>query len=141
MANSIFVPLGRPPASLAEIKSWIANASSEFGLPAPDIKFDKKSDDSSVESDFIVVQGVEYAQHCWISISTISDELTGEVGLPVLVDVKTRLSWPYAAIVAYAFCRFGGRVVLNDALELNGEPTYSADSLKAYLVKEFTSQT
>lgn len=77
-----------------------------------------------------MVEGAEKNDQCWVSVSESSPELTGDSDCGILVDVKTRLNWVFAAIVAYAFCKFAGHTVFNDACELDGKESYTAASLE-----------
>ncbi|WBS01535.1 hypothetical protein OU994_25175 [Pseudoduganella sp. SL102] len=102
-----------------------------FALPAPGIWLDNNDTFSSALADgFIVIEGQEDNDRCWVSISRCATDVTGDEECSLLADVKTRGSWLFARGVAYAFCKAWGRIVFNDAGELDGEERYSAEPLK-----------
>jgi hypothetical protein len=131
MSNSMFVPILKLPSDVEEIRSLIGDAFVYFGLPKPRVWLDGKNAKSqSLMDGFVMVEGAEKNDQCWVSISDCSPELTGDSDCAILVDVKTRSSWVSAGIVAYAFCKFAGRTVFNDACELDGKGSYTAASLE-----------
>lgn len=130
MSNSMFVPLLEMPPDIDTVASIIQSAFSEFQLCPPKIWVDSRSSPStSVADGFIMIEGNQAGDECWVSLSTCSSELTGDDACSVLADVKTRGSWTFAAVVAYAFCKYSGRIIFNDAGELDGQESYSAASL------------
>jgi len=131
MANSMFVPILKLPSDVEEIRSLIGDAFVYFGLPMPRVWLDGKNAQSqSLMDGFVMVEGAEKNDQCWVSISECSPELTGDSDCAILMDVKTRSSWVFAGIVAYAFCKFAGRTIFNDACELDGKESYTAASLE-----------
>jgi len=136
MANSMFIPLLRMPSSIDEVSTFIQAAFMKFGFPAPKIFFDNKTSTSiSLEDGFIMVEGHNLESQCWVSIIKCAAELTGDGEHSFLADVKTRGSWIFSGVVAYAFCKFSGRIIFNDAGELNGQESYTAESLKELIEK------
>jgi len=131
MANSMFVPLLRLPSGIDEVRSFIDSAFAEFNLPLPMVRFENKESPPVLLTDgFFFIEGIKEGDQCWVSVSRCSKELTGDEECSILADVKTRGSWIFAGIVAYAFCRAVGHIVLNDAGELDGQESYNAESLR-----------
>ena len=134
MANSMFVPISTMPADLDEVRSIIASGFSELSFPEPTIKAEFPNPDKGTLKDaFILVTGDVDLNGCWISINDWPEDLTGADRRKFMVDIKTRGDWTFAGGVAFAFCRFAGRVVFNDACELDGQETYTAESLRHVL--------
>jgi len=136
MANSMFVPIERHPSGIDEIKNSLSIVFSEFNQPVPTIRQEvEASSNVNLDSGFLIIEGLGEGHHCWASISRCGSELTGLPNCELMVDIKTRGSWFFAGIVAYAFCRSAGTVIFNDACELDGRETYTADSIKKVLHK------
>jgi hypothetical protein len=131
MSNSMFIPLLQMPADINEIASVVNSAFSEFNLPPSKIWLDSKDSlSTSLTDGFVMIEGAEDYNQCWLSISRCAAELTGDDECSILADVKTRGNWIFAGVVAYALCKIWGRTVFNDAGELDGQESYSAESLK-----------
>jgi hypothetical protein len=131
MSNSMFVPLLRMPADISEVSFHINAAFLDFNLASPRVWFDNIGSSSALLTDgFIMIEGNKDGDQCWVSISRCAAELTGDDECTILADVKTRGSWAFAGVVAYALCKMAGRTIFNDAGELDGQETYSAESLK-----------
>ncbi|QBE61742.1 hypothetical protein [Pseudoduganella lutea] len=136
MANSIFVPALRMPTDILELSSVINFAFAELGFLTPSVRIDKQGRESlSLTDGFIMIEGQHDKDQCWVSIGRCDPKFTGDAECCILCDVKTRGSWLFAAVVAYAFCKAWGRTVFNDAGELDGQETYSAESLKEVILK------
>lgn len=136
MAGSIFIPLLVMPADTHEIRSAVDSAFAEFDLPSPKTWRDNKDLlVTSLSEGFVMIEGAESGCQCWVSISRCAAELAGNEECSILADVKTRGSWLFAAVVSYAFCKTWGHTVFNDAGELDGQESYSAESLKEVIRK------
>lgn len=136
MSNSMFVPLLRMPSDIAEVSFHINSAFLDFSLPSPKVWFDSISSSSALLTDgFIMIEGSKDGDQCWVSISRCAAEVTGDDECTILADVKTRGSWTFAGVVAYAFCKMAGRTIFNDAGELDGQESYSAESLRKVIVE------
>jgi hypothetical protein len=133
MANSIFVSLTRMPESIDEIRLFVNKAFKELDPLQPEIRFESNVMPSAFTDGFIVVEEDNRDNQCWVSINECEVELTEDDECTTLADVKTRGSWVFAGIVAYAFCRMAGRTVFNDAGELDGQERYTAESLRNVL--------
>lgn len=131
MSNSIFIPLILVPFDIYELGFVLNPAFSEFNLPSPKIWLDsKESLSTSLTDGFVMIEGAEDYNQCWLSINRCAAELTGDEECSILANVKTRGNWIFAGVVAYALCKIWGRTVFNDAGELDGQESYSAESLK-----------
>lgn len=140
MANSMFVPISRYPYDMEEIQSIVIGAFDEFGLKTPAVWLDDShSNGASIKDGFVMIEGAEAADQCWISISDCPLALTGDTGFQILADIKTRGSWVFAGIVAYAICKFAGRCIFNDACELDGQEMYTSETIKGALLKKLAS--
>lgn len=136
MSNSIFVPLMRMPLDISEVRDRLSSSFSEFGLPPPQIQFEPiASLPCSLIDGFILVEGTLESDQCWVSLSECGTALSGDDECSILADVKTRGNWAFAGVVAYAFCKMAGRIVFNDAGELDGRDSYTAESLREALTK------
>jgi hypothetical protein len=140
MSNSMFVPLSRLPADLSEISTHVDSACADFNLAPPKVWFDPVSSSSTRLTDgYIMVEGGKGGDQCWVSISQCDASLTGDAECTILADIKTRGSWTFAGIVAYAFCKMAGHIVFNDAGELDGQECYSAEGLRNVIAQLLTS--
>lgn len=136
MASSMYVPLSQMPADMDEARLLVHAACSDFGYSLPKISYETKDlSSTSLENGFIVIEGAEPGEQCWVSISRCTPEVTEDDERTILADVKTRRDWVFAGVVAYAFCRYAGKVVLNDAGALDGQEHYSLEALGAAIRK------
>lgn len=131
MANSMFVPLEKIPLDLEEVKFLINSAFSEFEMLLPNVWMHySKGDLNLLQDGFVMVEGERESDNCWVSINECDSELCGDDKFKVLADIKTRGNWVFAGIVAYAFCKMAESTVFNDSRELDGQESYSAESLR-----------
>jgi hypothetical protein len=132
----MFVPLMHAPLDIDEMESIVASGFREFNLPSPHVWFDQGASSSTMLKDgFVMIEGDIIENRCWVSISDCYEESSAGDKYVALADVKTRGNWMFAATVAYSLCKFAGHVVFNDAGELDGQETYSAESLKKLLAE------
>lgn len=132
----MFVPIERLPSGIDEIRDSLSIVFSELHQPVPTIRQDvEASSTENLDSGFLIIEGLGEGHHCWASISRCGSELTGLPNCELMVDIKTRGSCFFAGIVAYAFCRLAGTVIFNDACELDGQETYTADTIKKVLLE------
>lgn len=140
MANCIYIPLARLPESLAHVREGISLALSEFGFQAPAVRFDESSScDEFFLRGFLLVDAGDDSRRSWISFSECTKEVSEREGYNYIADVKTRGSWEFSGIIAYWLCLYSGYVVFNDAGELDGQESYSVESLRDTLIKRLAT--
>lgn len=136
MANSIFVALEKIPSSLSDVKNIISSAFSEFGVESPLIKFNRNLHNEDLLKDFLQIEGEKEENKCWISFDECTEDICEFENCKYILNIQTRGDWYFAGIVAYAFCKFSGHIVLNDAAELDGRLSYKLEELK-YILKNY----
>jgi len=135
MANSMYVPLTQLPEDLAAMSVIVEEVFREFGVTSPIAKFDTPGRDASFLRNFVLVEGQDPQARCWVSFSECSTDISERAGYNNMADIQTRGAWNFAALVAYALCKYAGYVVRNDGGELDGQVTYSVASLRAVLLQ------
>lgn len=136
MANSIYVPLRQMPVSLEQLKTWLLET--VLLLDRKDIRIDvyKNNEEASFLDSSLIVEGGAPGLQCLLSIFPCSEEISECDGYLQIADIKTRGNWWFAGMVAYALLINSGCIVFNDAGELDGQATYTADSLRLVLEKK-----
>ncbi|WP_147282726.1 hypothetical protein [Comamonas sp. AG1104] len=133
MANSIYVALKKIPSGLSDVEKIISSAFSEFGFENPLIKFNRNLHDEDLLKDFLQIEGKKEENQCWISFDECIEDIYECENCKYIINIQTRGNWYFAGIVAYAFCKFSGNIVLNDAAELDGRLSYNLEDLKLIL--------
>lgn len=136
MANSMFIPLAKPPADLPSVDEIVQAAFLELAMPAPTLRLHRNDETpaTDIRTSFVMVEGPGSGDFCWASFDDVSAEVTEDAMRPFMADVTTRGSWRFAGAVAYAFCRHEGSRVFNDSGALDGTPQYDAETLRAALL-------
>ena len=131
MASSMFIPLSRIPSNIEEVRSFVHSACLEFACLAPKVWFHSQmAVPSSLVDGFIMFEGAKPDEQCWVSIGRYTAEVTGDEGRLFLAGVQTRGDWTFASLIAYAFCKFSGQLVFNDAGALDGQESYTVEALR-----------
>lgn len=133
MANSIYVPLRRLPASLEQLRDWLTEAMLLFGRDSVRIQSGSKCERNSLVDGSFVIDGGAPESQCLLSFFSCTEEVSEHDGYFQMGDIRTRGDWWFAGVVAYALLTNAGYVVFNDAGELDGQATYSVESLRRAL--------
>lgn len=129
MENSIFVPLHAVPSGVSEIINLIASGFSDVGRFVPNIYSAKSSDaDENWKDNFVFVGDVGSGERCWVSFFETTPDVTGNKEWTWLAGIKSKGSWDFAGVVAYALCSYadsnfliidpGGLIISNKLIRL-----------------------
>lgn len=134
MSSSMYVPVAGIPASLEEITEAVRLALFELGFSILKIYFGPNERiEKNLLSSFIQVDGEKEEHQCWIAFDEVGSEVTEDVDRPFMASVTTRGDCIFAGAVAYAICRTYGKTIFNDSCQLDGQETYSAESMRSAL--------
>ncbi|WP_152669890.1 hypothetical protein [Lysobacter capsici] len=135
MADSLFVPIKNFPENIDQIRNEVSAAFSEFGMDPPSIYFSERSvANPTLENALVIAEGIGPDDYCWVGISQSTADITEDPEYTIIVNIETRGNWVFGGILAYSFCRYHGRKVINDSLRLDGMGGYTVDSLRRTLV-------